>query len=112
MTIHYFLQLWAKDSQMQRERIPCVYLASAPRGTLYVGVTSNLPTRIWQHKSDQVDGFSKQHRIHTLVWYEVHGTMESAILREKAIKAWKRLWKIELVEKSNPEWLDFYSGIL
>ncbi|SDQ28438.1 GIY-YIG nuclease family protein [Pseudoxanthomonas sp. CF125] len=98
---------------MQRERIPCVYiLASAPRGTLYVGVTSTLPARIWQHKNDQVGGFSKKYRIHTLVWYEVHGVMESAILREKAIKAWKRLWKIELVEKSNPEWLDLYSGIL
>jgi len=98
---------------MQRERTPCVYiLANAPRGTLYVGVTSNLSGRIWQHKNDQVDGFSKKYRIHTLVWYEVHGTMESAILREKAIKAWKRVWKIELVEKLNPEWLDLYSGIL
>ena len=98
---------------MQRERVPCVYiLASAPRGTLYVGVTSNLPARIWQHKNDQVDGFSKKYRIHTLVWYEVHGTMESAILCEKAIKAWKRLWKIELIEKSNPEWHDLYSEIL
>ena len=98
---------------MQRERIPCVYiLASSTRGTLYVGVTSNLPCRIWQHKHNQVDGFSKKYRIHTLVWSEVHGTMESAILREKAIKAWKRVWKIELVEKSNPEWLDLYSEIL
>jgi putative endonuclease len=98
---------------MQRERIPCVYiLASTPRGTLYAGVTSDLPSRIWQHKNNQVDGFTKKYRIHTLVWYEVHGTMESAILREKAIKAWKRLWKIELIEKSNPEWRDLYSEIL
>ena len=89
---------------MQRERIPCVYvLASAMRGTLYVGVTSNLLGRIWQHKHNQVDGFTKKYRIHTLVWYEVHGTMESAILREKAIKAWKRVWKLELIEKANPE---------
>ena len=113
MTIHYFLWLWAKDSQMQRERIPCVYiLASAPRGTLYVGVTSNLSGRIWQHKNDQVDGFSKKYRIHTLVWYEVHGTMESAILREKALKAWKRIWKIELVEQGNPQWCDLHREIL
>ncbi len=98
---------------MQRQRIPCVYiLASAPRSTLYVGVTSNLPARIWQHKNDLVDGFSKKYQIHTLAWYEVHGTVESAILREKAIKAWKRIWKIELVENANPEWLDLYSEIL
>ena len=98
---------------MQRQRLPCVYiLASALRGTLYVGVTSNLPARIWQHKNDQVDGFSKKYQIHTLVWYEVHGVMESAILREKAIKAWKRRWKLELIEKTNPKWLDLYSDIL
>ncbi|RYG13626.1 MAG: GIY-YIG nuclease family protein [Burkholderiales bacterium] len=98
---------------MQRQRIRCVYiLASAPRRTLYIGVTSNLPARSWQHKNDQVEGFTRKYRVHTLVWYEVHGTMESAILREKAIKAWKRIWKIELVEMANPEWLDRYSGIL
>ena len=98
---------------MQRERIPCVYiLASGIRGTLYVGVTSNLPGRIWQHKNHQVEGFTKKYRIHTLVWYEVHGTMESAILREKSLKAWKRVWKLELIETSNPEWRDLYSEIL
>jgi len=98
---------------MQRQHIPCVYiLASAPRGTLYVGVTSNLPGRIWQHKHDQVEGFTREYKIHTLVWYEVHGTMESAILREKAIKAWKRVWKIELVEGSNSGWHDLYPEII
>ena len=98
---------------MQRERIPCVYiLASGPRGTLYIGVTSDLPVRIYQHKNDLADGFTKRHRIHDLVWYEVHGEMESAILREKAIKAWKRMWKIELIESTNPEWRDRYSDIL
>jgi putative endonuclease len=98
---------------MQRERIPCVYiLASVPRGTLYVGVTSNLPARIWQHKNDQVDGFTKKYRVHTLVWYEVHGTMESAIVREKVLKAWKRAWKIELVEQGNPQWCDLYREIV
>ena len=90
---------------MQRERIPCVYiLASSPRGTLYIGVTSNLPGRIWQHKHDQVEGFTRKYKIHTLAWYEVHGTMESAILREKAIKAWGRVWKLKLIETANPQW--------
>ena len=86
---------------------PCVYiLASRRNGTLYLGVTSNLMKRVWQHKSDLADGFTKRYRVHTLVWYELHGTMQSAIAREKAIKEWKRAWKIELIEKTNPQWLD------
>ena len=98
---------------MPRERIPCVYiLCSQPRGTLYIGVTSDLPGRIWQHKHDQVDGFTQRYGVHTLVWYEVHEQMESAILREKAIKAWKRLWKIQLVEATNSTWRDLYPDIL
>lgn len=98
---------------MPRERIPCVYiLASQPRGTLYIGMTSDLPGRIWQHKNDMTDGFAKRYRIHTLVWYEVHEQMESAILREKALKSWRRLWKIELIESMNPEWHDLYLSIL
>lgn len=98
---------------MSRERIPCVYLlASRPRGTLYIGVTSHLPGRIWQHKREQVEGFTRRYQVHTLVWYEAHGTMESAILREKALKAWKRIWKIRLVEDSNPDWRDLYPDIL
>lgn len=98
---------------MPRERSPCVYiLCSRPRGTLYIGVTSDLPGRIWQHKHDQADGFTKRYGVHTLVWYEVHDQMESAILREKAIKAWKRLWKIQLVEATNSIWRDLYPDIL
>lgn len=98
---------------MPRERSPCVYiLCSQPRGTLYIGVTSDLPGRIWQHKHDQADGFTKRYGVHTLVWYEVHDQMESAILREKAIKAWKRLWKIQLVEATNSIWRDLYPDIL
>ena len=98
---------------MARERLPCVYiLASGPRGTLYIGVTSDLVSRIHQHKSDLVDGFTKRHRIHALVWHEVHGDMESAIRREKSLKAWKRLWKIELIESMNPKWRDLYSDVL
>lgn len=96
-----------------RERVPCVYiLASAPRGTLYIGVTSNLQQRIWQHKNDLVEGFTRQYRVHTLVWYEVHETMESAIGREKAIKAWQRLWKLRLIETTNPDWRDLYPDVL
>ena len=98
---------------MPRERIPCVYiLCNRPRGTLYVGVTSNLPVRIWQHRHDQAEGFTRRYRIHTLAWYEVHETMESAIRREKALKAWQRMWKIELVESANPRWRDLSTEIL
>ena len=90
-------------------RQPCVYmLASRRNGTLYVGVTSNLPKRIWQHKHGVVDGFTKQYRIRDLVWYELHETMESAILREKVLKNWKRAWKIRLIEGENPDWNDLY----
>ena len=75
------------------EKQPCVYiLASQPNGTLYLGVTSNLVKRIWEHRHDVVDGFSKSYRVHMLVWYELHGSMSSAIEREKAIKGWKRHW--------------------
>lgn len=96
-----------------RERMPCVYLlASIPRGTLYTGVTSDLVQRVWQHKHNLVDGFTKEHGVHMLVWYELHGTMESAILREKAIKAWKRIWKVELIESGNPDWRDLYPDII
>jgi putative endonuclease len=78
---------------------------------LYVGVTSNLTQRIWQHKSDLVEGFTKRYGVHTLVWHETHSTMESAIAREKAIKEWKRAWKMALIEKSNPEWRDLYEEL-
>lgn len=92
---------------------PCVYiLASGWNGTLYVGVTSNLIKRVWEHKNDVVEGFTKRYRVHDLVWFEQHETMESAILREKAIKAWKRPWKITLIETANPTWQDIYSSLL
>ena len=93
-------------------RTPCVYiLASRPKGVLYIGVTSNPVQRIGQHKNDVVEGFTKRYRIHRLVWYEVHETMESAISREKALKKWNRAWKIELIEKDNPLWLDLYDRL-
>ena len=92
---------------------PCVYiLASRKNGTLYIGVTSDLVQRIWQHKNDQVDGFSKKYGVHSLVWFELHATMESAISREKAIKEWQRAWKIELIESTNPHWRDLYDEIV
>ena len=95
------------------ERQPRVYiLTSKMRGTLYVGVTSNLVKRIWEHKQDLVPGFTKKYRIHDLVWFEQHDTMESAIGREKAIKEWKRAWKLELIEEANPQWQDLYDQLL
>ena len=93
-------------------RRPCVYiLASQRNGTLYAGVTSNLPQRIWQHRQGFVDGFTSRYGAHSLMWYEQHETMMSAIAREKAIKKWNREWKVELIEASNPEWRDLYEEI-
>ncbi|MCL7743482.1 GIY-YIG nuclease family protein [Guyparkeria hydrothermalis] len=92
---------------------PCVYLlASRRNGTLYVGVTSNLPQRVWQHQNDLVEGFTSRYGVHTLVWYETHPTMEGAIAREKAIKKWRRVWKIELIEAFNPDWRDLHDSVV
>jgi putative endonuclease len=92
---------------------PCVYLLASKRnGALYIGVTSNLVQRVWQHKHKMVDGFTKEYNVHNLVWFEIHETMESAIAREKALKGWKRAWKIALIEKMNPEWKDLYESLL
>jgi putative endonuclease len=91
---------------------PFVYILSSRRnGTLYVGVTSDLIRRVWWHKLRQLDGFTKEHGIKLLVWFEPHAMMESAIAREKAIKEWKRSWKIALIEKTNPYWRDLYVGL-
>lgn len=92
---------------------PCVYiLASQRNGTLYIGVTSDLVKRVWQHKSDLIAGFTNEYRVHALVWFEMHATMDSAIRREKAIKEWKRDWKVRLIERSNPLWRDLYADIV
>jgi len=94
-------------------RQPAVYiLASKRNGTLYIGVTSDLAKRVWQHKNDVVDGFTKRYSVHQLVWYKLHETMESAIEREKTLKNWKRAWKLELIENSNPSWQDLYETIV
>jgi len=92
---------------------PCVYiLASRRNGTLYAGVTSDLIKRVWEHKNDFIEGFTKRYGVHMLVWYEAHETMLSAIAREKAIKEWKRRWKLELIESSNSGWRDLYPDLL
>ena len=95
------------------ERQPCVYLLTNKRnGTLYTGVTSNLVKRVWEHKQHAVGGFTKRYGVSHLVWYEAHETMESAIRREKAIKNWKRAWKIKAIESLNPQWRDLYDDLL
>jgi len=86
-------------------------LASKRNGTLYVGVTSELAQRVWQHKEGLAEGFSKEHSVKMLVWFEQHETAESAITREKQIKKWNRAWKIELIEAQNPYWNDLYDEI-
>ena len=92
---------------------PAVYiLASERNGTLYIGVTSDLVKRIWEHKNNLIKGFTKRYSVHHLVWYELHDSMNSAIEREKNIKEWKRAWKIRLIEKDNPNWNDLYDSIL
>jgi putative endonuclease len=92
---------------------PCVYIVASKRyGTLYIGVTSDLVKRIWEHKNGAADGFTTRYRLHTLVWYEQHETMNSAISREKLLKTWKRRWKLNLIESMNPEWRDLYPDIV
>jgi len=91
---------------------PAVYiLASKRNGTLYIGMTSDLIKRIWEHKNNMVEGFTKRYDVHHLVWYELHESMQSAIEQEKRLKEWKRVWKLELIENSNPSWLDLYNTI-
>lgn len=83
-------------------------LASKRNGILYTGVTSSLLKRVWEHKNNLVERFTSKQGVHTLVWYEVRETMETAIQREKAIKNWKRAWKMKVIEEMNPEWCDLY----
>lgn len=92
---------------------PCVYiLASKRNGTLYVGVTSNLVKRVWEHKNNLVEGFTKKYGAHLLVYFEQFGDMVAAIAREKQIKKWDRAWKIELIETSNPDWRELWEEIM
>ncbi|MCB1582182.1 MAG: GIY-YIG nuclease family protein [Xanthomonadales bacterium] len=92
---------------------PAVYILSNKRnGTLYVGVTSDLIHRVYQHKNNLVEGFSKKYQTHVLVYFEQHLTMEAAITREKQIKEWKRAWKVKLIEEHNPYWNDLYDDLV
>jgi putative endonuclease len=92
---------------------PCVYiLASQRNGTLYVGVTSALVQRIWQHKNDTVEGFTEKYGVHILAYFELYADMLAAITREKQITKWNRAWKLELIESTNPDWRDLWEDIL
>jgi len=86
-------------------------LCSKRNGTLYVGVTSDLIKRVYEHKNKLVEGFTKKYNVDNLVWYEIHETAETAITREKQIKKWKRDWKLQLIEENNPDWKDLYETI-
>ncbi|MDP1697808.1 MAG: GIY-YIG nuclease family protein [Xanthomonadaceae bacterium] len=95
------------------DKQPAVYiLASRRNGTLYVGVTSDLTKRIWQHQNDLAEGFTQRYNVHLLVWYEQHSEIVSAIVREKQIKKWNRAWKLTLIEAKNPQWHDLWPTLL
>ena len=95
------------------EKQPAVYiLASKRKGTLYVGVTSDLKKRVWEHRNKVIEGFTSQYNVNMLVWYELHNSMQQAIKTEKKLKNWKREWKLELIEKQNPDWEDLYTKII
>ncbi len=92
---------------------PYVYiLASKRNGTLYIGITSDLLRRVWEHRNNLVEGFTKRYGVHKLVYLEAHQEMISAITREKQIKKWNRSWKLRLIEDENPEWLDLYDSLI
>jgi putative endonuclease len=97
---------------VSRERIYWVYiLASKLGGTLYIGVTSNLVKRVYEHRTEVVAGFTKEYGVHRLVYFEQHADIEAAIRREKRLKKWNRVWKIRLIEEANPNWDDLYPQI-
>ncbi len=90
-----------------------IYILSSKRnGTLYIGVTNNLNKRVHEHRNDLVDGFTKDYQIHNLVYFEQHNDINIALVREKQLKKWKREWKLQLIEKENPEWKDLYENII
>ncbi len=87
-------------------------LASKRNGTLYIGLTSDLIKRVYEHKNDFVDGFTEKYKVHSLVYYKSCDDIESAISEEKRLKRWNRKWKLELIEKENPGWKDLYEDLL
>ena len=86
-------------------------LASKKSGTLYIGVTNNLARRVYEHKEGKIEGFTKRYNVKNLVYYEMHSEIKNAIQREKQMKKWYRKWKIELIEKTNPEWKDLFEEL-
>jgi putative endonuclease len=94
-----------------KENFYVYILASQRSGTLYVGVTSNLTKRVYEHKSGLADGFTKQYGVHRLVYYEIAEDAEAALTRERQIKKWNRAWKLRLIEEHNPEWEDLYNSL-
>jgi putative endonuclease len=102
-----------ESRELDMAKQPCVYiLASQQNGTLYIGVTSNLVKRAWEHKNNVTEGFTKKYGVHRLVYYELHGDMIAAIAREKQLKKWNRAWKLRLIEERNPLWRDLWDEIL
>ena len=87
-------------------------LASDRNGTLYVGVTNDLARRVYEHRNDLIEGFTKRYGVHRLVWFEVHGDINEAILREKRIKKWNRSWKLRVIEEMNPDWIDLTEQLM
>ncbi len=87
-------------------------MANRRNGTLYIGVTSDLVKRVWEHKNNLVMGFTQKYNVHNLVYYELHADVEQALLREKQMKKWNRSWKVRLIEEKNPEWNDLYESLI
>jgi putative endonuclease len=97
---------------MKQDRLPCVYiLASKPYGTLYIGVTSDLVGRLWQHRNNVLPGHTSRYHVHLLVHFELFGDLVNAITREKQLKNWHRQWKINLINENNPHWADLAVGL-
>jgi len=95
------------------EKQPAVYLlANRPWGTLYIGVTSHLVQRVWQHKEGICEGFTHRYGVTQLVYFELHASMEAAILREKQLKKWRRAWKLALIQEQNPRWRDLWEDLI
>jgi putative endonuclease len=100
-----------REGTIRVDKVPCVYiLASKPNGTLYIGVTSDLPSRMSQHAQGLLPGFTRRYGVTRLVYYEMHDDMDTAIARETRLKSWKRVWKIKLIESMNPAWDDLYDA--
>jgi len=98
--------------EKKEHRYHIYIMASKKNGILYIGVTSDLIKRVYDHRNDLLDGFTRKYRVHRLVYYEDTNDIQEATAREKQLKRWKRMWKIELIERDNPDWMDLYPGLL